>query len=708
MIQPSRKEEKNDKHRYHTHLYVGGTSVTKGGGFENNRTDIRPLYKEKYNIDLPDIEFCSYASVLASNLGVSGLTNDAKCGSGTKRIIRKATEFIVNTEYDNRVDLDKHYTYHFEFQPGIRDDVWFSKENEYGICNASWNDRDKRYQFSLVKEWFTEEETNQRYDETYGEDYQKYIDNHFDEVEYHKNESRMIMNFIGWLDSLPLRKYYTFSIGHFDNCYYITEEGERKDMREHPRCINRYLDGKDLWNYAHDMKWLISDEVDNDDNHIGYFGSRKIGNKLTSIFAELTKVGPLFGDYKIQPKTEIEFCSPFEDYCPAIADVVPHLKNINFKQVPADNCKLLCIEHDNLHQGTEFYEFKHYYEDIQKIVKNNGGKMFLSIRQESFQDIVEESIYKVCCDEWGWDKSDIIILDCNINRADLSLLIKTYQDDPIVIPESPVPLSAYFHDAWTLKQPQPRRFNFSMLINKETSFRIGALDKLFKHGIPSDSLFTLRAIPQDFEDIQSLSNYELENIDNIKLIRGKSVEDYYPLGESEKFDEYLRTNQTIYNSVIKTYKDSHFNIILETSMMAHESKKDIFNHVSEKTLIPILCGCLVFAVVPGINYQIMEDKWGLNFSYLKEFGITDYRTNTLEEQMSELSKIGKWANENGGDFLFRLHKKYHDIITDNYRVLENALFTDKTEETLIQILNYHKEYSTQERPKQKFYANEEV
>ena len=105
LIQPSRKEEKNDKHRYHTHLYVGGTSVTKGGGFENNRTDIRPLYKEKYNIDLPDIEFCSYASVLASNLGVSGLTNDAKCGSGTKRIIRKATEFIVNTEYDNRVDL---------------------------------------------------------------------------------------------------------------------------------------------------------------------------------------------------------------------------------------------------------------------------------------------------------------------------------------------------------------------------------------------------------------------------------------------------------------------------------------------------------------------------------------------------------------------------------------------------------------------------
>ena len=104
----------------------------------------------------------------------------------------------------------------------------------------------------------------------------------------------------------------------------------------------------------------------------------------------------------------------------------------------------------------------------------------------------------------------------------------------------------------------------------------------------------------------------------------------------------------------------------------------------------------------------MEDKWGLNFSYLKEFGISDYRTNTLEEQMSELSKIGIWANENGGDSLFRLHKKYHDIITDNYRVLENALFTDKTEETLIQILNYHKEYSTQERPKQKFYANEEV
>ena len=71
----------------------------------------------------------------------------------------------------------------------------FQKKKNMVFVMISWNEHDERYQFSLVKEWFTEEDTNQRYDETYGKDYQKWIDNHFDEIEYHKQESRMIMVF---------------------------------------------------------------------------------------------------------------------------------------------------------------------------------------------------------------------------------------------------------------------------------------------------------------------------------------------------------------------------------------------------------------------------------------------------------------------------------------------------------------------------------
>ena len=76
-----------------------------------------------------------------------------------------------------------------------------------------------------------------------------------------------------------------------------------------------------------------------------------------------------------------------------------------------------------------------FYE-MQKIVKKNNGKLFLAIRQESFQHEVEESIFRVT-KEWGWDKKDVIVFDCNITRnVNLDYLIKTYQNDPIDEPNS--------------------------------------------------------------------------------------------------------------------------------------------------------------------------------------------------------------------------------------------------------------------------------
>ena len=138
----------------------------------------------------------------------------------------------------------------------------------------------------LVKEWFTEEDTNQRYDETYGKDYQKWIDNHFDEIEYHKQESRMISLYF-LVDSLII-KLYIFT-RHFDDCWWINEEGKQLNLTEHPRCINRYIDGRDPWNYTNDIL-CISDEIDSDDNHLGYWGNIKMGNKITSIIGELSSL----------------------------------------------------------------------------------------------------------------------------------------------------------------------------------------------------------------------------------------------------------------------------------------------------------------------------------------------------------------------------------------------------------------------------------
>ena len=92
----------------------------------------------------------------------------------------------------------------------------------------------KKYQFSLVKEWFTEDKENRRLDEVYGDGYQTWIDNHFDEVIYHKEESRMIMNFIGWLDSMGMQNEYTFSMGSLDDCVWFNpKEHQFQNMEPH-------------------------------------------------------------------------------------------------------------------------------------------------------------------------------------------------------------------------------------------------------------------------------------------------------------------------------------------------------------------------------------------------------------------------------------------------------------------------------------------
>lgn len=708
--------ENGEIHRFNLNLYVGGTSITKGGGFEplSARQDIRPKYKEKYNIDLPKQEFISYASVIAKNIGVKNLINEAKSGSGTKRIIRKATEYIQKYEFLPN-EHQRRTLYHFEFQPGVRDDIYFSKEKEYGICNASWNEHDERYQFSLVKEWFTEEDTNQRYDETYGKDYQKWIDNHFDEIEYHKQESRMIMHFISWLDSLPLSANYTFSLGHFDDCWWINEEGKQLNLTEHPRCINRYIDGRDPWNYAHDMQWLISDEIDSDDNHLGYWGNIKMGNKITSIIGELSSLGPHWGGYIAdKPRDVIEYCTPtsVDTHPLALTDSIPHLKNIEFKLVPADNCKLMAIECDEFNQGTLFDSVASKFYEMQKIVKKNNGKLFLAIRQESFQHEVEESIFRVT-KEWGWDKKDVIVFDCNITRANLDYLIKTYQNDPIDEPNSAVPLSSYFKNPWSLTQSWNRRHTFSLLVNKISPLRIATIDRFLTHKVHNDSLVTLRGVSKDYEDIQSLARFEwwdgkkyvqvpLKNIERIKSIREQSIEDYYPIENTEQNKELLELGATVFDSVITVYKNSKFNIVCETEISGH-SGNPYLNHVSEKTLLPILCGCLVFSVVPGDNYKIMEDEWGLNFSYLNEFGISNYRNNTLLQNLEEVEKLSLFSQK-GEHELEQLYRKHEKIIWDNYRVLENALYTNKTEDDIVRILNHHKSYPTKVYAKQKFEA----
>ena len=80
----------------------------------------------------------------------------------------------------------------------------------------------------------------------------------------------------------------------------------------------------------------------------------------------------------------------------------------------------------------------------------------------------------------------------------------------------------------------------------------------------------------------------------------------------------------------------------------------------------------------------MEDEWGLNFSYLNEFGISNYRNNTLLQNLEEVEKLSLFSQK-GEHELEQLYRKHEKIIWDNYRVLEN--FYTQTKQKMI-LLEY--------------------
>ena len=719
------------KENYEFIFYFGGTSITKGGGFEplSARTEIRPLYKEKYGIDLPSQEECSYPSVIAKNLKATKFINDAKSGSGAKRIIRKATDYIINNYLKQPHSA---HLFHFEFQPGIRQDIYFSKEGHYGICNASWNEEKKKYQFSLVKEWFTEEMENRRLDEVYGDGYQTWIDNHFDEVIYHQEDSTMIMNFIGWLDSMGMQNEYTFSIGSLDDCVWFNPKIHQfQNMEKHPRCVNRYFNYTSPWGHAHEMGWLILDEIDFGDNHLGYWGAKKFANKMTSIIGQLTHIGPAIGNYGNGDREVIEFCSPhivdtnegsdrFQPPSTELQNTIPHLKDLTFKPVPPDNCKLLDITHEHFHQGADFNKFKHYYEEMYPIVKKNGGKVMVVLRQESWVGETEKFLKDVVIKEWGFKEEDLIILDCNIKRTELDYLIKTYQADPVMTPNDTQPLSSYFENAWTPNESNyHRNYSISCFVNKPNALRYHTLDKLLTFGIPHDSLITARNIKD--EELDEYSNitlhwikdefpndtFGLDNIEKIKLVTGKSIEDYIKPENEERHNSTIEKGGVSYESVIEAYRESYFNIGMETYTI-HDKKRNfndymgILEHISEKTLLPLFCGAMTYMIFPGRNYKIMEDKWGLNFKYLKEEFDIDYRENDTLGALKSITKIvdktKQWSIGNWHE----LWGKYKKVNHDNYKVLENALYTDETQFKLLKTLNHHINYKDRPRHRQSF------
>jgi hypothetical protein len=245
-------------------LYTNGTSITAGGGFEEYqyRKDVRNSYKLK-NIELPNSQIeCSYPYFISKNLGLT-LINDAKSGSGAGRTLRTTYEWINKNQHL----LDK-TIFLIEFQSGIRIDFYIEEYKKYFILNAHLKEGGK-IDWTVVTDWYIQSEDSMvKLNDKYRDRIENYLYNFWNVDMYMETDIMYAKLLLSYMNKLNLT--YFFS----DGLCLGSEFSKNK--------INDIFDGNDIWQYARTNKLLIMDEVDNDDNHLGYSGNQIIAEHISN------------------------------------------------------------------------------------------------------------------------------------------------------------------------------------------------------------------------------------------------------------------------------------------------------------------------------------------------------------------------------------------------------------------------------------------
>ena len=244
-------------------LYTNGTSITQGGGFEEYkyRTDVRNSYKLK-NIQLPESQIeCSYPYFISKKLNLQ-LINDAKSGSGACRTLRTTYNWIN----ENKNILDQ-TIFFIEFQSGIRIDFYIEEYKKYFILNAHLKE-DGKIDWTVVSDWYVQSDENVlKLNDRYRDKIENYLYNFWNVDEYMKSDIMHANLLLSYMESLKLTYFFSDGIGVSD--IFLKNK------------INHIFNGNDIWHYSRNNKLLISDEVDNGDNHLGYVGNQVIANHIT-------------------------------------------------------------------------------------------------------------------------------------------------------------------------------------------------------------------------------------------------------------------------------------------------------------------------------------------------------------------------------------------------------------------------------------------
>jgi hypothetical protein len=651
------------------YIYANGTSVTAGGGFEpyEYRNDVRDAYKSCKDNELPDSQIeCTYPYFLKKQIGNIELINDAKCGSGIERLVRTSMDWIENNQ-----DKLNETIFIFEAQFGIRLDWYVNEWQDFGILNAAKNMKGE-YPFNLVKTWYIDDMAEQiGWNEKYKDAIDSYMNNFFDGDLQFKKEINLLILFVSYLNQLNL-DYYISLPSSLDSIFKIKDLfnkliPHRKNLS---LCFNT-----DIWNYCKLNKLLISDEVDDGDNHIGYYGAQKVAfmiydfinnpkyNKTFNVFC----IGKSYNNpaFKSEPRFQMFF----------------KYKNIKIQKTIDENNSDFCVIEDanpyvlKFENGvdllkTELEKVKIILDENPKLYKKN---FFLTITHEK----ITEKEFKTFVDMWvdivGVSKQQLFLVDCLLtnymgsNNIPLEFKIKAFAFKPT-------------HEQINFSK---RNFKFTYLNGGLDENRMFVLDSvLFNYGdiekLKIENKISLIDTKNFSRLYLSLNHYLKSNLDDFKKLQMPLFVD------SDRTDVGFSFDYPDLQNIMSLYLDSVFSIVNDTHSYDKFFYRNNFDdwaiktsiQFSEKVLMAIYAENLTFPIVDGSYYSEFE-KIGFDFSYLKEIFDIDYSTNNHFENFQCVEKFVNFVKDKSVIELNKIRFNYRDLILKNKQNLLDLFYSDE-------------------------------
>ena len=254
------------KYKY---FYVNGSSYCEGGGLEEPeiRSDsVISEYKKQYDVSWSNRTEVNFGKRLSDIIGIPCI-NEAKCGGGMERLVRKTYDFI-NTHWYER---DEFFLI-LEKPDPTRSEFYFNELSDYFISNSNFIGENRELKFAYATRSYFDSSVYE-IDKTHQDKFKNWFLDFFNlEENMKKNEHQ----FIGLYSFCKMNNIKVFVMSpndvHFKDCF------DDEDIIS----FTEYNKGDDIAGWCKNNNLLIKDEIGDQfkDFHPGYFGHIEYAKEL--------------------------------------------------------------------------------------------------------------------------------------------------------------------------------------------------------------------------------------------------------------------------------------------------------------------------------------------------------------------------------------------------------------------------------------------